>query len=50
MTGWSVLFFVAVILTTIGATLSAVVWLAKEALAILATWFLNWDREAKDDA
>ena len=48
MTGWSVLFFVAVILATIGATLSAVVWLAKAALALVATWFLSWDREPRE--
>ena len=45
MTGGTVLFFVAVILAVIGATLSVVVWLAREALAILAGWFLNWDRK-----
>lgn len=48
MTGGTVLFFVACILAAIGATLTAAVWLAKEALAIVFGWFLGWDKGPRE--
>lgn len=48
--GWAVLFFVACILAAVGATLGAVFWLAREAVSLLAFWFLNWDRPAPEKA
>ena len=42
------LFVIACVLAAIGATLSAVVWLAKEALEIIAGWFLGWDKGPRE--